>query len=196
MAEKLHVHIGPKVRVVGQIPSVMIRIFVQDYIVRIPSPIVHVRHIVGSHRPVASCEEEVIRPAAVQAPPVLGPETALKAAVFPGIVYVIVRVIAAAVVSHPVPSVYMRSIGVARAIAVVPPVIVISPASLIRRLPPLILMAIPLVPVMVTVSPVMVAILLMGVATIRNRTTRRGAVLPLTLLIPTLMVISLLCESR
>src|SRR5579863_8932709 len=94
-------HIGSQADVIREIPARMVRIVVDDDIVRVPEPAVAVPHVIGRNAPVPVVEPESPRAAAAQMPYMARAEAAAKAAMLPGMVQMKVRVVAAGVVADP-----------------------------------------------------------------------------------------------
>src|ERR1700744_1781484 len=94
--------ISPEPYVIGQIPADMVRIVVDDDVVAVPVPSVAEGHIIRRHAEVEAAEPEASRPAAGQMPVMLRPESAIEAAMLPGMVQMIVRIFPAGVVAYPV----------------------------------------------------------------------------------------------
>lgn len=117
-SEIFHVNIGTKASIVGQVPSGMIRIFIEHDVVGVPSPVIDIGKVIGRDHPIASAKSEPARVAAAEAPVVLGTEAPVPATVFPSAVLAEVWIIAAFIVPNPAASVIdMGSVGVARLIA-------------------------------------------------------------------------------
>src|SRR5208282_3095914 len=96
-----HVDIGSEPDVIGEVPPDVIRIIVDDDVVRIPEPAVTVANVVGSHVEVETAEPKAAGASASEAPHVAATETAGEAAMFPRMVQMIVSVVAAGVMAHP-----------------------------------------------------------------------------------------------
>ncbi len=106
--------------VVGEIPAQMVRIFVEHDVVRVPEPVATIGNVIRGYGEVISAEEEALRVASSEPPAMLRPEAARKVPMLPGMIQVIVHIIATGSVSDPFPvGVDVRGIGMAFLIAVV-----------------------------------------------------------------------------
>jgi hypothetical protein len=115
----LYVHIGAESRIVGEIPAFVIRIVVDDDVVVSPIPIINVGEIEGSYAEVKSAEPETAGSSTAEAPYVARSETALEAAMLPGMVKVESGIATAIGVADPlVILVDVRSFGVRGFIAI------------------------------------------------------------------------------
>lgn len=105
--------VGSGACVVCKIPAGMIRVVVDHDVIRIPEPAIDIAVVVRCDAEVEAAEPESRGAATSQVPVVRGTESADEMTVFPGMVEVIVCVIAASVVADPMVIVDMRSVGVA-----------------------------------------------------------------------------------
>jgi hypothetical protein len=113
-AEILNVNVGPETNVVCEIPSVVIGIFVDDNVVAVPEPAVAVADVKGRDVEIETAEPEAIGAAAGEMPDVAGAEAAGEVAVLPGMIEVIVNVVASGVVADPFAvGVNVRRVGMA-----------------------------------------------------------------------------------
>ena len=104
--------VGSEPDVVGQIPTDVIGIVIDDDVVRIPEPAITVTDIIRSHGEVKTAEPEAAGTTASEAPYVAATETAGEAAMLPGVIHMVVSVIAACVMADPLSTVvHVRSIG-------------------------------------------------------------------------------------
>ena len=94
-------HVGSHADVVRQIPSVMVGIFVDNDLIRIPEPIVAVADIVRSNAKVKAAEPETRWAAASKMPDVATTKATGKVTMLPRMVDVVVGIIAAGVMAHP-----------------------------------------------------------------------------------------------
>ncbi len=107
-----HVDIGAETNVVGEVPAVMIGIFVNHDLIAVPKPVAAIAEIGVGDAEIKSAEPEATWIATGQAPNVAPAETTRKASVFPGMIDVESIVISAGVVAHPlVIGVDVRSFG-------------------------------------------------------------------------------------
>ena len=94
-------NVGAQPGVVGQIPAFVIRVFVDDDLIGIPEPAAAEADVVGRDAEVKAAEPEARRASAGEMPDVAAAKPARKAAMFPGMIEVVVRIIAAGVVTYP-----------------------------------------------------------------------------------------------
>jgi len=97
----------------------MIGIVINHDVIAIPQPVGAIAEIESRDREEKPADRESIVVAAVQSPHMTRPPAARKVAVLPGMIEVIVRIIASAVMAYPpiAIGVHMGSSGVSRAIA-------------------------------------------------------------------------------
>lgn len=115
----MHVHVGAESRVVGEIPTIVIRIVVDNDVIVVPIPIVNVAEIEGSYAEVVSAEPEAAGSSAAQAPDVTRSDSTLEAAMLPGVFKMESGIATALGVADPlVILVDVRSVGVRGFIAI------------------------------------------------------------------------------
>lgn len=118
-AEKRDVHIRPQSHVVGQVPAYIVGVLIDDYAIAIPVPVVAVAIVVLGHVEVKAVEPEAVRPAAGQHKHVAGAKAAVVVSVLPGMIVVVMNIVAPAFVADPsaVIAVDMGRIGMPFAVA-------------------------------------------------------------------------------
>ena len=117
VAQILHVNISSEPHVIREIPTVVIRIFIDRNVVRIPVPVAHVIVIIRSYAEKESVKSETLAVAAVHVPNVFTSEPTGEMSVLPGMVDMVVDIVATRTVSHPCFStVHVRRIRMARLI--------------------------------------------------------------------------------
>jgi hypothetical protein len=97
-----YVDIGPEPDVVGEIPPVVVGIFVNHDLIAVPKPIAYVVVVIGRHAEVKAAEPETLAIAASEMPNVSATEATGEAAVLPGMIQMVVFVTAAGIVAYPV----------------------------------------------------------------------------------------------
>src|SRR5450432_3507663 len=116
-----HVDVSSKPHVVGQVVAVMIGVFVDHDVVAIPQPIVAKPDVEVGDAEVEAAEPEPAGDAAGEVPDMAAAKSAGKVAVFPGMIEVVVGIVAAGVVADPLAiGVNVRHVGMARFVAEVP----------------------------------------------------------------------------
>jgi hypothetical protein len=100
-AEILDVDVGAESGVVGQVPAVVVGIFVDDDGIAVPEPIRGVVVIVGRHAEVEAAEPEAFAVSSAKTEHMAAAKAAIEAAVFPGMIDVIVGIVAAGIVANP-----------------------------------------------------------------------------------------------
>lgn len=115
---KIHdVNIGSEPDVIGQIPAVVIRIFVNDNLVGIPEPVVAETEVGGSHTEREAGEPEARRLSSGQPEDMPFSKASGEAPAFPRTVQMVPRVLSTTLVSYPlVVPVHVRSFGVSRTV--------------------------------------------------------------------------------
>ena len=93
--------VGAEARVVGQVPAIVVRIFVNDDLIGIPEPVVAETVVVRSDVEVETAKPEAGRAAAGEAEPMAAAEAARKASMLPRMIEMVVGIIAAGVVADP-----------------------------------------------------------------------------------------------
>ena len=92
----------------------MVRIVIDNDIVAVPQPVIAEADVIRGNAEIEAAEPESVRTAAPEMPNVTATEAAGKAAVLPGMIEVVVRIIGAGVVANPLAvSVDVRCIGMA-----------------------------------------------------------------------------------
>jgi hypothetical protein len=77
-------NVGSEPDVVGEVPAVVVGVFVDHDIVAIPKPVAAEADIVGSDAEIESAEPKAIRAASAEVPDAAATEAAGKVAVLPG----------------------------------------------------------------------------------------------------------------
>src|ERR1700689_3495780 len=93
--------IGGKSHVVGEIPADMIRVVIDHDVVAVPEPVCAISGVEGCDREEECTHRKSVRVASVKPPDVARPDGTGKVTVFPGMVEMIVRIIAAGVMTDP-----------------------------------------------------------------------------------------------
>jgi hypothetical protein len=108
----LHVGIGSKPYVIGEVPADVIGIVVNNDVIRIPEPAVTETDVVGSHREEEASEPEAAGTTASEMPHMTATETTAEAAMLPGMIHVVMNVAATGIVTDPFSTVVnVRSVG-------------------------------------------------------------------------------------
>ena len=84
--------VRPQSRVIGEIPADVVRVFVDDDLVRIPEPAIHKRVVLWSHAEVEAIEPEALARTSCQPEYVTRSKAAGKPSVLPWMIEVIVRI--------------------------------------------------------------------------------------------------------
>jgi hypothetical protein len=100
-AEKQNVNVSAKTHVVGQVPTNVVWILVNDDLVTIPEPISAIAQVVGSDAEKEAAKPEAARTAAFKMEHMIGTKRTLKMPVLPRMVEAIVRVTTASLMSDP-----------------------------------------------------------------------------------------------
>ena len=79
-------------RVISEVPSVVVRVLIDDDLIRIPEPAINKRIVVGRHAEVEAIEPETLSVPSGQAEDVAWPETARESPMLPRVIEVIVRI--------------------------------------------------------------------------------------------------------
>lgn len=110
--------VGSQPHVIGEIPTVVIRVFVNYDVIGVPVPVIAVTDVVRSHTKKETAKREPIWSASRKMPYMAFAKATGKAAVLPRMIEMVVRVIATRAVSDPdiTLCVNVRSFGVARLI--------------------------------------------------------------------------------
>jgi hypothetical protein len=103
------VDVGAEPGVVSQVPTVVVRIFVNDDGIALPIPIANIAVIIRGYAEGETVEPEAIAVPAAETKHVATAKTTCKAAVLPGAIHVIAGIVASRVVANPlVIVVYVR----------------------------------------------------------------------------------------
>ena len=94
-------NVGAEPGVVGQIPAVVVRIFVDDDGITVPQPTIREIVIVGRDAEVETPEPEAFAVSSAKMEHMTPARAAGEVAAFPGMIDVIVGVVAAGIVAHP-----------------------------------------------------------------------------------------------
>ena len=106
--------VGSQPDIVGEVPAVVVGIFVDDNVIAVPEPIPAEPDVVGCDAEVETAEPEAAGTASSEMPDVAAAETAGEVTVLPGVIDMVVRIVAASVVTDPLAvGVDMRSVGMA-----------------------------------------------------------------------------------
>jgi hypothetical protein len=107
--------VGSQAWVIGKVPARVIRVVVEYDIVAVPIPVSAIADIVGRYGEVVSAKPKAVRTASTDAPNVAAADFAREMSVLPGTIEMIVRVVAARIVTDPlVIRMHVRRLGVAR----------------------------------------------------------------------------------
>jgi hypothetical protein len=99
-AEVGDVDVYAEADVIGQVPTVVVRIFVDHHLVGIPEPIVAEGDVVLGDTEVKAAKPEARRSAAGDAKDMAAAEAAGEVAVFPRMIHVVVGIVAAGIVTN------------------------------------------------------------------------------------------------
>lgn len=119
-AEIHYVNVRPQPHIVGQIPSNVIRIVVDDDIIRVPVPLAAIAYVVGSDAEEEPTEPETARTTSCEVPNVTRAKPSREMPVLPGMIEVVVRIIPTRVVPNPLIAIDVRGVRVPRRFAEVP----------------------------------------------------------------------------
>src|SRR5277367_26683 len=118
VAEEGYVDVGAEAHVVGQVEAVVVGILVDDDLVGAPSPVVAETVVIGEHAEVETAEPEAFPAASFDAEDMAAAEAAGEVSMLPGMIEMVVGIIAACAVAHPFAvGVDVGSVGVTFAIA-------------------------------------------------------------------------------
>jgi len=122
--------------VIGEIVSGMIGIVINHDVVVVPEPVVGIVIIVRRYLEVITANVESIKAAAAQTPNVPRAEAGSEMPVLPGMIKMIVRVIAARIVANPavIFSMHVRSFRMAFLVVIPGVLILLRRTPLLRRL--------------------------------------------------------------
>ncbi len=101
LTEIHNVHIRPEADVISQIPARVIGIVVNDDLVGIPQPTVAIANIKGSNAPEPTVETETRGTAASETPNMAATNAAIETTVLPGMVEMIIGIVATGIMTHP-----------------------------------------------------------------------------------------------
>jgi len=105
--------------VVGQVPAVMVWVVVEYDLVGVPGPVVAEGVVSGGRTEVETAEPEALAVATFDPPRVTLADASGEAAMLPGMIKVIVGIIAAGIVAYPlIVGVHVRSFGVAGSVGI------------------------------------------------------------------------------
>jgi hypothetical protein len=129
-AEICDVDVGAEARVIGEVPAIVVGVFVDDNLIGAPAPAIAEGVVIRSYVEIKAAEPEAPGAAAFDAPEVLAAETAVEASVFPSMIDAIVVIVAAGIVADPaIVSVDVRSLWMAALVAV--PAVILAVAALV-----------------------------------------------------------------
>jgi len=112
------VNIRAKSSVIGEIPANVVRVFIDNDLIRIPQPLAAVPNVVGRHAEVEPPKPKTPRTASFKVPDMARTESASEVSMLPRVIEVVVRITTARVMSDPSAiAVDVRSIRVAWLIA-------------------------------------------------------------------------------
>ena len=114
LTQILNVNVGTQANVVGEIPAIVVGVFVDDDVVAIPQPVAAVAQIKSRDAEVEAAKPEAALTASGKAPAVTSAEAAGEVTVLPGVVEMEAGIVAAVVVSNPLAVVVdVRGLGMA-----------------------------------------------------------------------------------
>jgi hypothetical protein len=113
------VGIGSESRIISEIPARVIWIIVYHDVVAVPQPVASVVIVIRRHAPEKATEAEMVTASAFEAINVVAANFATEASVFPDVILMVTRIVAAAVMTNPLIAVSMnvRSFWVALLVA-------------------------------------------------------------------------------
>ena len=97
----MDVDVGAETNVVGKVKAVVIGVFIDHDVVAIPPPVITESDIKRGNAEIKSAEPETIGTASGEVPDMATTEAASEMAVLPGMVQVVVGIIAAGIVTDP-----------------------------------------------------------------------------------------------
>jgi len=100
-SQVLDVNVGAKSYVVGEVPAFVVGIVVDDDVVAIPEPVVAETKVIGRNAEIKTAEPEATGATTAEVPDVAAADAAGEASVLPGMVEVVVNVVAASVMADP-----------------------------------------------------------------------------------------------
>jgi len=118
-AEILDVDVSAEADVVGEVPAVMVWVVVDYDLVGAPGPVVAEGVVSGGRTEIETAEPEALAVATFDAPLVALADAAGEAAMLPGMIKMIMGIIAAGIVAYPlIVGVNVRSFGVAGSVGI------------------------------------------------------------------------------
>jgi hypothetical protein len=99
--EILHVNVSTEPGVIGQVPAIVVRVFVNHDGIALPIPIINVIIIIGGHAEEEAAEPEAFAVASAQVVNVTTAKAAREATMFPGTIEVIMGIITTGIVTNP-----------------------------------------------------------------------------------------------
>jgi len=115
----LHVDVGAESRVVGEVPAVMVGIFVDHDLVAVPEPVTAQGKIKGGDAESEAAKPEAVGTASANAPYMAAAEATGESAMFPGMIEVEAGIVSPGIVPDPFSVVVdVRSFWVAFAVAI------------------------------------------------------------------------------
>jgi len=113
------VDVSAEAHVVGEVPAVMVWVVVDHDLVGAPTPVVAEAVVSGGHTEIETAEPEALAVATFDAPHVAFADASSEVAMLPGMIKVIVGIIAAGIVAYPlIVGVNVRSFGVAGSVGI------------------------------------------------------------------------------
>ena len=97
----MDVDVGAETNVVGKVIAVVIGVFIDHDVVAIPPPVITESDVKRGNAEIESAEPETIGPASGEMPDVAAAEAAGEMAMLPRMVEMVVGIIAAGIVTHP-----------------------------------------------------------------------------------------------
>jgi len=117
-AKILHVDVGAQPDVIGEIPALMVGIFIDHDVVSVPVPVIDESQVKGGDAEVEATKPEAARASSCDAPGMSTAEAAVKVAMLPGMIEVEAGIVAPASVSDPFAVVVnVRRVGMAFPVA-------------------------------------------------------------------------------
>ncbi len=111
--------VGAELHVVGEIPAVVVGVFVDHDLVAVPEPVIAEGQVKGADAEVEAAEPETVGAASGDAPDMAAAEAAGEVAMLPGMIEVEAGVIASGVVPDPFAVVVdVRGFGMAFMVAI------------------------------------------------------------------------------
>jgi hypothetical protein len=118
-AEILDVDVSAEADVVGEVPAVMVWVVIDYDLVGAPVPAVAEAVVSGGYIEIKTAEPEALAVATFDVPHMALADASAEAAMLPGVIKVIVRIIVAGIVAYPlIVAVNVRSFGVAGSVGI------------------------------------------------------------------------------